>query len=95
MTQNQLPTLKRFCLDGGQVHCFLDQDDEPRFNFYPPKQLQFSDQEKVTLCQEFKSLFSTAAFMPRDPDAYVKYVCTKCDCCDDILLMKEETLTIA
>jgi len=82
---------KQFCLNGGVVQASLDKDNEVCYIFSD----DISPQDKIQICGELQDLINDAAFIPCDPHAYVKYIATKCGCCDDIMLVKNETLVIA
>ncbi len=91
----KLLTLKQYCLDGGGIICFIDEDNEWAFRCASPEDDNLSDEQLDSVISEIKTVVNKASFMPRDPEAYVRYICKKCDCCDDILLVKQETLVIA
>ena len=83
---------KQFCLNGGLISASLDEDNEVHYSFIEGN---LTDEDKLLISIELADLITEASFIPADPHAYIKYIATKCGCCDDILLLKHETLVIA
>jgi hypothetical protein len=83
---------KQFCLNGGVVSASLDDENEVRYLFSDD---ELDAEDRLLISLELQELINKASFIPADPHAYIKYIATKCGCCDDILLLKHETLVIA